>query len=106
RIRYLPADDHPGEQIKDERGIDKAGISLDISNVSDPAAVRRLGGEVAFQQVRRPLLASWTGHGRPRPLLPGPQALQAHLAHQPLDRAPRDLDPVTAQLAPHLLRSV
>ena len=77
-----------------------------IGNVGYPAAVRRRCSEVAFQQVRWPLLASRAGHSGPRPLLPGPQALQAHLAHQPLDRAPRDLDPVTIQLTPHLLGTV
>src|SRR5271156_4479678 len=106
RIGNLPADNHPGKQVEDERGINKAGGSFYISNVSYPAAVRRRRREVAFQQVRRPLLASRPGHGGPRPLLPGPQARQAHLAHQPLDRAPRDLDPVTIQLAPHLLSTV
>ena len=106
RTGDLPADDHPGKQVKDERGTDKARRSVDISNVSDPAAVRGYRGEIAFQQVRRPLLASRAGHSRPRPLLRRPQALQAHLAHQPLSRAPRDLDPVAIQLAPHLLRAV
>ena len=106
RIGNLPADNHPGKQVKDKRGINKADGSFYVSNVSYPAAVRRRRSEVAFQQVRWPLLASRARHGGPRPLLPGPQALQAHLAHQPLDRAPRDLDPVTIQLTPHLLSTV
>src|SRR5271169_1857777 len=106
RIGNLPADNHPGKQVKDERCINKANGSLYVSNVSYPAAVRRRRGEVAFQQVRRPLLAGRARHSGPRPLLPGPQARQAHLAHQPLDPAPRDLDPVTIQLAPHLLSTV
>src|SRR5271154_7174640 len=106
RAGNLPADNHPGKQVKDERRINKADGSFYVSNVSYPAAVRRRCGKVAFQQVRWPLLASRPGHSGPRSLLPGPQALQAHLAHQPLDRAPRDLDPVTIQLAPHLLSTV
>ena len=106
RIGHLPADNHPGKQVKDERCINKADGSLYVSNVSYPAAVRRRRSKIAFQQVRRPLLASRARHSGPRPLLPGPQALQAHLAHQPLDRAPRDLDPVTIQLTPHLLSTV
>ena len=101
----LPADNHPGKQVKNERGVNKADGSFYVSNAGYPAAVRRRRGEVAFQQVRWPL-ASGARHSGPRPLLPGPQALQAHLAHQPLDRAPRDLDPVTIQLAPHLLGTV
>ena len=106
RIGNLPADNHPGKQVKDESGINTADRSFYIGNVSYPAAVRHRCSKVAFQQVRWPLLASRTRNSGPRPLLPGPQALQAHLAHQPLDRAPRDLDPVTIQFTPHLLSTV
>ena len=38
RIGNLPADNHPGKQVKDERRIHKAGGSFHISNVSYPAA--------------------------------------------------------------------
>jgi hypothetical protein len=106
RIRHLPANDHPREQIEDESGVDKTSGCLDIGNVSDPPAVRRRRSEVALQQVRRQLRASRTGHRGSRPLLPGPQAHDAHLAHQSLDRAPGDLNAVTPQLMPDLLRTV
>src|SRR5262249_56517251 len=62
--------------------------------------------EVAPQQVRRPLLASRAGHRGPRTLPPGPRARDAHLAHQPLDRAPGHLYAIAIQLMPHLLRTV
>jgi hypothetical protein len=58
RIGNLPADNHPGKQVEDERGINKVGASFYIGNVSYPATVRRRCGEVAFQQVRRPPLTS------------------------------------------------
>jgi hypothetical protein len=32
RIRDLPAGNHPGMQIENERGIDKAGRRLDVSD--------------------------------------------------------------------------
>src|SRR6185312_14396263 len=45
-------------------------------------------------------------HRRPRPLPPGRRAGNPELAHQPLDRAPRHLDILPAQLAPDFPRTV
>src|SRR5580700_7592293 len=103
---YLPADDHPGKQVENERSVNKTDRRFDIGNVSDPAAIRRRRGEVAFQQVRRPLLTRRARHRGPGPLLPRRRAHYPQHAHQPLDRAPRNLNTLAVQLAPDLVRAV
>src|SRR6185437_12965688 len=105
-IRNLPPDNFPREQIENERGINEVSRRLDIGNVSDPAPVRRRRSEVPLQQVRRPLVPRTGRNGRPRPLPPGRRPLDAELAHQPLDRAPRYLNILPVQLAPDFPRTV
>jgi hypothetical protein len=104
-IRDLPADDLAGEQVRDERRVHKTAGCGHIGDIRDPAAVRRGRGEVPLQQISRPPGAG-IGHRGPRLLPPGHRPGHAHLAHQPLHRAPRDLDTLAAQLQPHFPRPV
>src|SRR3984885_4449308 len=106
RIGNLPADDLPREKIENERGVHKAARRLDIGDVSHPPPVRRGRREVPFQQVRRPLVPRPGGGRRPRSLPPGRGAGNAELAHQPLDRAPRHVSSLAAQLPPYFPRTV
>jgi hypothetical protein len=104
-VSDLPADDLAGEQVSDESGVREPAGGVHVGDVRNPAAVRRGRGEVPLQQVSGPLPAG-IGHGGPRLLPRGRHPGQAHLAHQPLHRAPRHLDALTAQLQPHLPRPI
>jgi hypothetical protein len=104
-IGDLPADDLPGKQVRDERRVHEPAGRGHIRDIGDPAAVRRLRGEVPSQQVSRPGVRTG-GHCGPRLLPPGRHPEQAHIAHQPLHCAPRHLDTVAAQLQPHFPRPI
>jgi hypothetical protein len=104
-VSDLPADDLAGEQVGDERRVRKTAGRGHISDIRDPAAVRRGRSEVPFQQVSRPLPGGiW--HRGPRLLPLGGCPGDSHLPHQPFRRAPRHLDALTAQLQPHFPRPI
>src|SRR5580700_2523886 len=83
RIGNLPADNHPGKQVKDERSINKADGSFYVSNVSYPAAVRRRRGEVTFQQIQ----AQWSAASSSWPA--GPPGPSRASAARPCTARPR-----------------
>ncbi len=104
RVGYLPAQDPPGEGVGDEGGVGEAAGQLDVGDVGDPQPVRRLGGELAADQVR-----PFVGAGRlraarlaPAPHRPG----DVQLPHQPGHPVPADRDTVAVQHPPDLLRPV
>lgn len=47
----LPADDEAAEGVDDEGHVDEARPSAHVGQVGEPEAVRRLGGEVAADEV-------------------------------------------------------
>jgi hypothetical protein len=100
RTGNLPSDDLPREKTEDEGGIHETARRLDVRDVSDPPPVRRRRREVPLQQVRRPLVPRAGRDRRPRPLPPGRHARNSQIAHQPLDRAPRNVNSLTIQLTP------
>jgi hypothetical protein len=51
-IRGLPPDDAVGEHVADRGQPEHAFAAGDAGGVGDPEPVRRLGGEVPFDQVR------------------------------------------------------
>jgi hypothetical protein len=50
-ISDLPADDPPGKQVCDKRGIDKTAGRVRISDIGHPAALGRGRGDVPVHQV-------------------------------------------------------
>ncbi|MBB2914490.1 hypothetical protein FHS43_005802 [Streptosporangium becharense] len=97
----LPTNDPPRVQILHERGVDPADRGRHIGDVRDPSQIRPVSGEVAFQQVTRPVLAGGSGAG---PLTACGHPSKPELAHQPLDRAPGHRDFLPIELSPHLPR--
>jgi len=79
-------------------------VGLDVRQIGDPQAVRRLGSELAFDQVRRPRrrLAGECGADD----LAAHHTADAEIAHQSLHGAPRHGESLTLQLGPHLVSSV
>jgi hypothetical protein len=51
----LPADDHPGEDVDDEGGVDPAGEGTDVGDVGDPERVGCIRGELPLDQVGGPV---------------------------------------------------
>ena len=51
----LPADDHPGEHVDDERDVDPAGVGLDVGQIGDPQPVRGRRPELALNHIGGPL---------------------------------------------------
>ncbi|GCE91961.1 hypothetical protein MSKU15_3562 [Komagataeibacter diospyri] len=102
--RDLPAHDPAGEHINDKRHIDHAIPGLDIGEVRDPELVGSLGPELPVD----PVIGTGTRRIRTgRDDLPAPDhPLQAHLPHQALDSAARDLPSFTLQAVPDFARTI
>src|SRR4029453_16224382 len=92
-----PAHDRARESVDHERDIDKAGPGCYVREVSDPELVRTAGLEVALDEVRRPYCRR-IGDRRDLARSPTNRPTQAHRAHQPLHRAARHVDRLTAKL--------
>ncbi len=100
----LPADDHAGVHVEDERGVLPAHAGAHVGQVGDPQLVRMFCGEVPFDQVTR-ASGLGCGPGRARRLVTQ-QPAQPGLAHQPLDGAPGHSHTASAQLVPELASAV
>jgi hypothetical protein len=101
----LPADDHAGEHIDDERDVHPARVGLDVGQIRDPQPVRCGRPELALDKIGgpdEPVVA----FGRAHPDPASPAAPQAHVGHQPLNGATRDPDTIFVQLVPHLVRAI
>lgn len=53
--RCPPAHDASGEDVEDERDVDRAGPGRDVGEVSDPQLVRTRGPELPVDPTQRPL---------------------------------------------------
>jgi hypothetical protein len=95
-----PADDAAGEGVDDEGDVDRAGPGCDVGEVRDPGPVRRLGDEVAVDQVRGAFGGPVLDGGDDLPA--ADSAGDAEFAHQPLDGAAGDLVALPAQVVPDL----
>jgi hypothetical protein len=103
-IRDLPADDHAGEHVEDERDVAPAFPCRGVGDVREPQLVGSLRTEVAAHQIRCPR----RGRVRDRceALLAPLHASQAHLGHEPLHGAASDHEALAAQLLVDPPRSV
>jgi hypothetical protein len=104
-VSDLPAENTAGEQVHNERRINKPGKRVHVCDVGDPAPVRRHRAEAPVQQVRRPVRGI-AGNSGARLLLAAPRAADPQVAHQPLHRAARHSCAFPVQLQPHFPRSV
>jgi len=96
----LPADDHPGEHVDQEREVHPPLPCAQVREVADPQAVRSVSREVPLYEIGA-LLSVWIGDGGP-PWPPAPLgASNALLAHQPGDSVAADLLALALQLVPH-----
>ena len=96
----LPADDHPGEHVDQEREVHPPLPRAQVREVADPQAVQSVGREVALYEIGT-LLGVWISDGGP-PWLAAPlRAPDALLAHQPCDSVTADLLALALQLVPH-----
>ena len=103
-LRDAPADDPPGEGVDDEGGVDETGPSGHKGEIADPQRVRPRRLELAVDLVERTRRRA-VADRRPHPLAPhGP--LQAHIAHQPRDRASGDILAFPFQLPPHFANPI
>lgn len=102
RSRQLPAHDHAGVHVDDERRVDPALEGAHVGQVGHPEPVRRRRLEPAVDEVVRSVQAVVGAGGD----LEGPAptgAGQAQVPHQPLDGAARHPDTFTVELGPHLV---
>src|SRR5215216_853022 len=97
----MPGDDSLGEDVEDERDVDKAQPGPHISEVGNPDPVRRWGGEVAVEQVIGP--AAVLGRDGGADLLAAAHPLDAENAHTPIDGAGSDIrESAAAKIRSHL----
>ena len=102
--RHPPADDAPGEGVDDEGDVDEAGPGRDVGEVRHPQDVRPRRLELPVDPIERTRGRRIADRG-PHPLA-AHDALQAHLPHQPRDRAAGDRDPLAAELPPDLAHAI
>src|SRR5215213_4679606 len=104
RARHAPAHDPAGEGVDHEGHRDEARPGRHIGEVADPQGVRPRRRELPVDPV------TWTrGRGitdRRPDASAANHTLQAHLPHQPGDRAARNIDPLALQLAPDLAHAI
>ena len=100
-----PSHNPPGEDIGYKGDVDHARPGRDIRNVSHPQCVWPIRGELALDQVSRPLGVG-VRPGRAGPSAAAQGADQPFGSHEPLDRAPRHRDPFPVKLKPYLSRPV
>ena len=98
--RDLPADDHAGEHVDQEREVHTSLPGAQVGQIANPQPVGPIGGEVPVDEVWALVSLGIGGRGPPR--LPAPLgALDARLAHQTGDTVAADLLALAAQLVPH-----
>jgi hypothetical protein len=104
RRRALPADDHAGVHVDDERHIAKARPSRDIGQVRHPEPVRLRSPEVAVDEIGRTF---GLGIRDRRTLLRSPDdACEPEVPHEAPDMVTADVDVVADKGLPELSHSV
>src|SRR5947209_7589850 len=84
-----PAHDEPREQVEDGGQIQRPALADDeLGGVADPASIRRVGGELSVEQIRRDRLIV-IAHRRALEALPR-AGFQTVLLHQPNHALPTD----------------
>jgi hypothetical protein len=104
RRRALPADDHAGVHVDDERHIAKARPGRDIGQVRHPEPVRLRSPEVAVDEIGRTF---GLGIGDRRALLRSPDdACESEVPHEAPDMVTADVDVLADKGLPELSHSV
>ena len=101
-LRDLPADHHPRKHVDDERGVDPAGMGLDVGEIGHPEPVGLVGTELSLDDVGRAVLTLVEAGGH----LVGPApscSREAQLTHQALHGAAGHADPLSVELGPDLV---
>ena len=93
-----PANDHPGEDVDDERDVDEAGPRRHVGEIGDPQGIGPRRRERAVHQVRRP--GRRVIRDRRLEALAPDGALEPHIAHQPGGAAASHPDARARQLPP------
>jgi hypothetical protein len=96
----LPANDHAGEHVDQEREVQAALPGAQVGEVADPQAVGRGRGEVPIDEIWQLVRLRIRDRGPPR--LPSAfRAADALLAHQPGDLVTAGGLALPPQLMPH-----
>src|SRR5690606_1247940 len=103
--RHLPADDHPAEDVQNERNVGPPRVRAHVGQVGQPQLVRRRGDELPLDLVLRTLCLSTVADGGLAGLLPR-DPTQAFGSHQPQHGAPGDSDTFTVELGVDLACAV
>ena len=98
--RDLPADDHSREHVDQEREVHAPLPGAQVGQITDPQAVRRVGGEVPLDEIWA-LVRGWIGDRGPPRLAAPLRAPDSLLAHQPRDAVAADLLALALKLVPH-----
>ena len=104
RARQTPTNDPTREHVDHEGHEEEAHPGRHVREVRDPELIRPVRREVALDQVGRTISAI-VADGRLEALA-SPNAVAARCAHQTLDRTPGNLDALTPELLPGLVRAV
>jgi hypothetical protein len=101
----LPADDHPRVAVEDKGEVKEAVPGSEVGDVAHPLLVRRRRGEVALQEIARPLDHRLVRDRRPV-LAAAQLALDPMRSHHAGDLVATDVDAAPAQLEPGLASAV
>src|SRR5436305_12440612 len=96
----LPADDHPAEDVDDEREVHDALPAAQVGQVPDTQSVRSLGGEITLDKIG-PSFGLRIGFGGPPRLAATLGALDSVVFHEPLDPPAAGPLALAAQRLPH-----
>ena len=105
RPRCLPAHDHAGEHVDDERHVHPPGVGLHVGEIGEPQAVRCRRPELALDKISRAVEAV-VAFGGAHPDPPTSTPLKTEVSHQSLDGATGDGDAVLVELVPDLVGSI
>ena len=100
----MPADDESTERVHDKCDVDEARLRVDVRQISDPQPVGCGRGAVLIDEVTGPRLE--LVRDRCFPLPASPDALDAELAQQALDRAARHPYAFTVERGPDLVGAI
>lgn len=99
-----PAHDVAGVDVNHERDIGESRPGRDVSEIRDPQHIRRWCMELTVDPVERAWRHLVADRGAHR--LAPDYALEAEIAHQPLDRASGNFEPFASHLPPHLANTI
>ena len=96
-IGHRVADDSAGVEVNDDGKVEPAFPRSNVGDVADPCDVRRIHGELPFEEIRRRRLRRVGNCRRSKPTFPTP--LKALLTHQSSDATFTHAHPFRPQIA-------